>query len=155
MTKQLKQSILTSYLIGIPAGFLTIAITLLAPSMLTGEGILTMGILGAYGIPTIGLAITFLAALWIGGKLAFTDIKERKSLILISFRYSVMVNAIIWTVFCAITAWQTGELVLIIPPLIAFIACTILTTFSIGLLIVYIIKRINHKQDTIKKYNYR
>jgi uncharacterized membrane protein YcfT len=39
---------------------------------------------------------------------------------------------------------------MMIPPIIAFVVCTILTTFSIGLLIAYVIKRINNKPTELK-----
>ncbi len=71
MEKKLKQSILTSYLIGAPIGILTVIATIWIPLLLTGEGLLTIVILGTYGISTIGLVVAFLIALWIGGKLAY------------------------------------------------------------------------------------
>jgi hypothetical protein len=58
MEKKLKQSILTSYLIGAPIGILTIVATFWIPLLLTGEGLLTIVILGAYGISTIGRTIS-------------------------------------------------------------------------------------------------
>ena len=39
----------------------------------------------------------------------------------------------------------------IVTPIIAFIVCTILTTFSIGLLIAFVIKRINKKPTELQK----
>jgi hypothetical protein len=147
MEKKLKQSILTSYLIGAPIGILTVAATIWIPLLLTGEGLLTIAILGAYGVSTVGLVIAFLVALWFGGKLAHKNIKNGKSLILTSFKYSAVVNLIIWTTFCLIVGLTVTEerFLMMIPPIIAFIVCTILTTFSIGLLIAYVIKRINNK----------
>lgn len=153
MEKKLKQSILTSYLIGAPIGILTIVATIWIPLLLTGEGLLTIVILGAYGISTIGLVVAFLIALWIGGKLAHENIINGKSLILTSFKYSTVVNLIIWATFCLIVALTVKEerFLMIIPPIIAFVVCTILTTFSIGLLIAYVIKRIINKPTELKK----
>ncbi len=152
MKKKLKQSILTSYLVGAPIGILTVVATIWIPLLLTGEGLLTIAILGTYGISTIGLVVAFLIALWIGGKLAYQNIKSGKSLILTSFKYSAVVNLIIWTTFCLIVGLTVTEerFLMIIPPIIAFIFCTILTTFSIGLLIAYVIKRINNKPTELK-----
>jgi len=152
MEKKLKQSILTSYLIGAPIGILTVVATIWIPLLLTGEGLLTIAILGTYGISTIGLAVAFLIALWIGGNLAYRNIKSGKSLILTSFKYSAVVNLIIWTTFCLIVGLTVTEerFLMMIPPIIAFVVCTVLTTFSIGLLISYIIKRINNKQTEFK-----
>tara|TARA_R110001583_G_C5558909_1_gene401013 strand:- start:519 stop:1028 length:510 start_codon:yes stop_codon:yes gene_type:complete len=152
MEKKLKQSILTSYLIGAPIGILTVIATIWIPLLLTGEGLLTIAILGTYGISTIGLIVAFLVALWIGGKLAYRNIKSGKSLLLTSFKYSTVVNLIIWTTFCLIVGLTLTQerFLMMIPPIIAFIVCTILTTFSIGLLIAYIIKRINNKPTDLK-----
>ena len=152
MKKKLKQSILTSYLVGAPIGILTVVSTIWIPLLLTGEGLLTIAILGTYGISTIGLVVAFLIALWIGGKLAYQNIKSGKSLILTSFKYSAVVNLIIWTTFCLIVGLTVTEerFLMMIPPIIAFIFCTILTTFSIGLLIAYVIKRINNKPTELK-----
>ena len=147
MEKKLKQSILTSYLIGAPIGILTVVASIWIPLLLTGEGLLTIAILGTYGISTIGLVIAFLVALWIGGKLAHKNIKNGKSLLLTSFKYSSVVNLIIWTTFCVIIGLTVTEerFLMMIPPIIAFVVCTGLTTFSIGLIISYVIKRINNK----------
>ena len=152
MEKKLKQSILTSYLIGTPIGILTVAATIWIPFLLTGEGLLTIVILGAYRISTIGLLVAFLIALWVGGKLAYQNIKRGKSLLLTSFKYSTIVNLIIWATFCLITVLTVTEekLLMMIPPIIAFLVCTVLTTFSIGLLISYMIKRINNKPTELK-----
>jgi hypothetical protein len=153
MEKKLKQSILTSYLIGTPIGILTVIATIWIPLLLTGEGLLTIVIIGTYGISTIGLVVAFLIALWIGGKLAYQNIKRGKSLLLTSFKYSTVVNLIIWTTFCLIVGLTVTEerFLMMIPPIIAFVVCTILTTFSIGLLIAYVIKRINNKPTELQK----
>jgi hypothetical protein len=152
MKKKLKQSILTSYLIGAPIGILTVVATIWIPLLLTGEGLLTIAILGTYGISTIGLVVAFLIALWIGGKVAYRNTKRGKSLVLTSFKYSAVVNVIIWTTFCLIVGLTVMEerFLMMIPPIIAFVVCTILTTFSIGLLIAYVIKRINNKPTELK-----
>ena len=102
--------------------------------------------LAIYGLPILGLLVSFLIALGIGGRNATVDIQKRKSLFRTSFNYSLTVNTIIWTVFILITVicdlfiskfftWQ-----LLIFPIIAFIFCTAITTFTIGLFICYMIK---------------
>jgi biotin transporter BioY len=113
---------------------------------------MTIVILGTYGISTIGLIVAFLIALWIGGKLAYNNIKSGKSLLLTSFKYATVVNLIIWTTFCLIIGLTVTEerFLMMIPPIIAFVVCTVLTTFSIGLLISYIIKRIDNKPIVLK-----
>jgi hypothetical protein len=152
MEKKLKQSILTSYLIGAPIGIFVVFATIFVPSFLFGEGLMTIVILGTYGISTIGLIVAFLIALWIGGKLAYNNIKSGKSLLLTSFKYATVVNLIIWTTFCLIIGLTVTEerFLMMIPPIIAFVVCTVLTTFSIGLLISYIIKRIDNKPIVLK-----
>jgi len=153
MNNKLAKSILASYLIGLPIGILTIVMTIWIPMLLTGEGLMTIAIVGAYGISTIGLVVSFLIALWIGGKLAYKNINNGSSLILTSFKYSVIVNLIIWATFCIIIGFtaESEKFLMMIPAIIAFIVCTILTTFSIGLLISYVIKRINSKPTVIIK----
>lgn len=152
MEKKLKQSILTSYLIGVPIGILTVIATIWIPLLLTGEGLFTIVFLGTYGTSTIGLGIAFLIALWIGGNLAYKSIKKGKSILLTSFKCSIVVNFIIWTTFCLIVGMTVTEerFLMMIPAIIAFVVCTILTTFSIGILISYIIRRINNKPTELK-----
>ena len=152
MEKKLKQSIMTSYLIGAPIGIFVVFATIFVPSFLFGEGLMTIVILGTYGISTIGFVVAFLIALWIGGKLAYKNIKSGKSLLLTSFKYSTVVNLIIWTTFCLIVGFTVTEerFLMMIPPIIAFVVCTILTTFTIGLLIAYVVKRINNKPAELK-----
>ncbi|MDO6518496.1 hypothetical protein [Zobellia uliginosa] len=152
MKNKLKQSVLTSYLIGAPIGIFVVFATIFVPSFLFGEGLMTIAILGTYGISTIGLVVAFLVALWIGGKVAYNNLKNGKSLLLASFKHSTVVNLMIWTTFCLIIGLTIIEekILMMIPPIIAFVVCTVLTTFSIGLLISYMIKRINSKQTEFK-----
>ncbi|MEO9478798.1 MAG: hypothetical protein ABJO28_11430 [Maribacter dokdonensis] len=152
MEKKLKQSILTSYLIGAPIGIFIVFTTIFVPSYLFGDGLMTIAVLGTYGISTIGLVVAFLIALWIGGELAYRNTKSGKSLILTSFKYSAIVNLIIWTTFCLIVGLTVREerFLMMIPPIIAFGVCTILTTFTNGLLIAYVLKRINNKPTELK-----
>ncbi len=149
MTRELTKSILTSYLIGAPIGILTIVSTIFAPLLLTGEGLTSISIIGGYGISTIGLVISFLIALWIGGKTAYKSAKKEKSLLSISFKYSSIVNLIIWTTFCLIIGLtsESDKFLTMIPALLALVVCTIITTFTIGLLISYLVKRIINNSD--------
>lgn len=152
MDKNLKKSILTSYLIGAPIGMLTVIATIWIPLFVTGEGLLTIAIIGTYGKSTVGLVVAFLIALWIGGKLAYQNIKRGKSLLLTSFKYSTVVNLIIWTTFGLISGLTVTEdrFLMMLPPIVAFVVCTVLTTFSIGLLISYRIKRISNQPNEVK-----
>ncbi|WP_439127546.1 hypothetical protein [Polaribacter sp.] len=147
MKKKLLQSILISYLIGVPIGLLTVIATIYIPLLLTGEGLLTMVVLIAYKVSIIGLLITFLIALWVGGIVAYQNAKISTPLLLISLKYSTVINLIIWTTFCLIIGvTETKDVFfMMLPAIIAFFVCTILTTFSIGLLISYLIKRLFKK----------
>jgi hypothetical protein len=145
MNKQLRQSILISYLIGAPIGIFTIIATIIISLLYSREGISSMSIIMGYGFPTLGLIAAFIIALWFGGKLAYINVNKGKSLILTSFKYSTFVNLLIWTTFCLIV-YQTIEddsFKYMLPAIIVFLISTILSTFTIGLLISYIIKRIN------------
>ena len=143
-----RKGILISYLIGAPVGLFTILIVSVTPVALTGEGLGTMLLFGTYGKAIIGLIISFLIALSIGGQNASIDIERQKALIKTSFKYSLTINTIIWTVFILLTIFDNEKknlFLFIIPPIIAFILCTIITTFTLGLLICYTIrKRINN-----------
>lgn len=151
-----RQSILISFLIATPLGLFTVLSAFLLPAALSGEGLPTMFIAGMYGIPTIGLVISFLFSLWYAAKFIPSEIINNKRLIEVSFRYSLRVNLIIWSIFLWITAIQGVLLsgffssplssfyllaILIIPPLVAFVVCSVGTTFTIGYLICYLAKR--------------
>ena len=138
-----RQGIWTSYLIGAPIGLITVFIVFSIPVMLTSEGLATMAMVGVYGKAILGLIISFLIALGVAGNMAVTDLEKQKPLLKSSFKYSLTVNLIIWTVFIMITILDNfgSELWLYLPPIIAFFLCTTITTFTLGLLICYIIKQ--------------
>ena len=142
MTANMK-GIITSYLIGTPIGLITILFVFITPAALTGEGLATMGMVAIYGKAIVGLIISFLIALGIGGHKVVTDLRKQKSLIKTSFRYSLTVNIIIWSVFILLTIMDNSKdfLAFLLPPLIAFIFCTAITTFTLGLIICYTIKK--------------
>ncbi len=142
MTANVK-GISTSYLIGTPIGLLTIFIVFLIPAALTGEGLAPMGMVAVYCKSIVGLIISFLIALGVGGHNVVKDLRNQKSLIKTSFRYSLTVNAIVWSVFIFLTILDNNEglLTFLLPPIIAFVFCTAITTFTLGLLICYTIKK--------------
>ena len=151
MNAGLMRSIFMSYLIGAPIGIFVVIATLLIPPFL-GSGMLTIAMLAVYGLPTVGLVFAFLIALGVGGKIAYENIKKGKSLLLTSFKYSAVVNVIIWIVFCFILVltFEEEKALVLFPAIVAFFVCTILTTFSIGLLISYVIKQIYTKANDPK-----
>ncbi|MBM1106957.1 hypothetical protein JQC67_12470 [Aurantibacter crassamenti] len=148
MDKGLKLSLLNSYLIGLPFGLGIIAFTIFFPSMFSGEGLLTLIMLTTFARAIAGLVISFVLSLWVGAIVAKKSINNEDKLLLTSFKYSASINLIIWIVFGIIAAlspeneWKVGLIAVI-----AFVICTLLTTFTIGLLISYRIR------TGIKKYS--
>ncbi|MEP0211814.1 MAG: hypothetical protein ABJD66_01270 [Cellulophaga sp.] len=146
MNRQLSKSIFLSYILGAPIVLLTVITTILIPVIYVGKGLSSMSIVLGSGFQTIGFVLAFLVAFWLGGKLAYTGIKNNNLLISTSFKYSVLVNLIIWIVFCLIVGQSTGNSYFIFTPpaIIAVIVSTTITTFTIGFLISYLIKKINN-----------
>ena len=141
MNKDLKTSLLNSYFIGLPVGIGFIAATIFLPSMFSGEGLLTMIMLVSFGQAIAGLTISFVFSLWIGAIIAKNSIKNGDKLIITSFKYSGIINLIIWTVFGFIAVLNPdNEFNSLLLPLIACVISTIVTTITIGLLICYCIK---------------
>ncbi|MBT2161478.1 hypothetical protein [Zobellia barbeyronii] len=143
MNKSLRNSILVSYVLGLPIGLLTIIATIYLPLFFTGEGLFSFAIIAGYGWPTLGLALSFLVALGIGAKVAYDHLHHGKSLLFSSFMYSAVVNGIIWATFCFILLFsQEDNYPMMIPAVLALLFCTVVTTFTLGLLITFIISRI-------------
>lgn len=138
MSLEEKIGIKTSMTIGLPTGILTVGLGLLFPAWVTGEGLLTMVFLLANHIAILGLLICFPIALWFAGQTLGNDIKLRKSAISTVVKYSVTVNAIIWTVFIALH-WLTNiEFNLLLGlyfPVGLAIFSILLTPLTIGLII--------------------
>jgi len=99
MDKELKISLINSYLIGLPLGLIMVLITIFFPSFFSGETLLTMIMLVSFGGAIIGLVISFIISLWLGAIIAKKSIKRGDKLLLTSFKYSASINFIIWTVF--------------------------------------------------------
>ncbi len=146
MEKQLKKSILTSYLIGAPTGILVIFFILTLPFMLTGEGLFSLVFFKIYGYSTIGLLLSFFIALFFGGAIAYQSVTNKDSLKITSFKYSLVVNVIIWFVFCLILFIQnlndfTSFIIFLIPVIITFFISVLISVFTIGLIISSRIKK--------------
>ncbi|MDD2983700.1 MAG: hypothetical protein PHQ74_09955 [Crocinitomicaceae bacterium] len=132
-----------SYLIGLPLGLFAIFSALLFPTMGSGESLAGFILNESYGIASIGLFISFVIALGIAGRSASVNIAKQKSVLETSFRYTITVNAIIWSVFILLTIISNDQKdlwFLLIPPFIAFLISTFVTAFTFGLLISYLIK---------------
>ena len=149
MSKKLQQSILASYLIGAPIGLFGVFAIVFVPSFFFSDGLLSMVILGTFGISIIGLILAFLFSLWLGGRLVYKDISNGKPLLLTSLRYSALVNLIIWTVFylLVLITVEEKDLVFLYATALACLFCILFTTFSVGLWISYEIKRIIYKSE--------
>jgi hypothetical protein len=164
--KAVRRGAWISLLIGAPVGVSMVLVvfgyTVFLAVDSSGEGLPAMAIFGLYGYPTFGLIIAFLFALWGAGKRVVKDISEGRNLLNASFRYSKRVNLVIWTVFMSVTFIYSIVIALsmpagfgsgfsflsLVPPIIAAILCTLITPFTIGLLICYIISRSVKVQQT-------
>lgn len=140
-----KESIWISYIYGLPFGFVTTFLAFSIPVMLTGEGLATMALIAIYGKALIGLLISFILTLYIGALIIYQDNIKNRKLLWTSFKYSTLINVIIWTVFTIITVidnLETDEwFIILIPIPIAFYICIILTQITLGLLIAYKVRR--------------
>ena len=132
-----------SYGIGLPIGLSVIAFTFVLPAILSGEGLAYFLICGAYGYAILGLILSFPLALRFGARYAVDSILADESLLRTSAKYTLVVNAIIWSVFTAITVFQNGTEsgLLIGPPLILFAVSVGLSPFTISLLVCHVIAK--------------
>lgn len=144
MDRTEKIGTLTSLKIGIPVGFLAVAFGFLAPAMITGEVLFTVGFVIFNGYSTVGLLISFVIILGIAGKIMGREIKNQKSSLRIRIKYSAIVNGTIWTTFILIHSLTNESLDpifgLILPIGLGLIS-VILTPATIGLLIYRISKK--------------
>lgn len=148
------RGILFSYVLGAPLGLFTVLFFFILPGLITGEGLGYIVLLGTFGAGILGLVMSFLFALWFAGKRIGRDLEKGRSLLGASFRYSLRVNTIIWSTFALLSIAQqslvllstpvagsidTGSMTLalitLLAAMVAFIGCTLSSTFTIGLLI--------------------
>ena len=139
--------VITSFLIGLPFGLSAIWVFLFAPSATSGESLPTLMLIVVYGKAILGLIASFVFALWYAGRAMADNLQDGESLLHTSYLYSLRVNEIIWSVLILLTIIMNIKhfsLLLLVPPLIAFLISVGLTTISIGLLISWIVElRIN------------
>ncbi len=150
--KSTNKGILISYSIGLPLGLLTIAFFVILPALLTGEGITYLVLGNLIGKPLLGLILSFVIILGIAGKNVVLDILNNNSILNVSAIYSITVNAVIWSTFTVVSYFTNKEFnfLFILIPIIAFIICSLITTFTIGLLIC---KTIENKIKSEKKHS--
>ena len=108
----------------------------------------TLMIVALYWKSILGLFVSFLIALRIGGIKAFTNISNNESLLLSSFKYSLTINRIIWPIFALISIIDklnnyndNSFITLLIIPILLFILYLGATTFTLGYLVCSIVKR--------------
>lgn len=145
----------TSLTIGLPTGILAVGLGILFPALVTGESFLTLAFLSINNIAVIGLLISFPIALWFGGQKLGTDIKLKKRTLSVTFKYTLIINAIIWTIFIA-THWLTNDkfdlLLGLYFPLGLAIISIIFTPLTIGLIIYWTVrKRIERKFASVQQ----
>lgn len=130
--------ILTSYIVGLPIGLFIIGLFIILPSIISNEGLIFILLKGVYGSAVIGLIIAFIISLYIGGFVIFKSLENKKSILVSSFRYSLVINIFIWCTFFLITIFQNFKsfnFLIIIPPIILFLICLIISPFTIGFLV--------------------
>ncbi len=158
LNKVLKRNIITAYLISVPLGIFAILFVFALPVLITDEGLGMILIITTYGWATLGLFLSFLASIWYGSKKAHERLLNGKKLLSTSFKFSLTINTIIWLTFIIIAIINNlhmkyqlsfirdntsdyglfNLIYFIVLPLTAFIISVTGTTFTIGLLIIYI-----------------
>lgn len=142
MNKDLTRSIKITYLIGGTIGAVVILITFLLPFLFTGEPMMVLAFLKIHSYSLLGFIIAFYISLWFGAKLIYNNLLQGKSVLITSIKYSTLINSVVWVVFGFLLCFQTEHyLSIIIMVIILFIICVFITPFTIGLLIVSVIKR--------------
>ncbi len=134
----------TSLTLGLPTGVLAIIHGFLFPAMMTGENLFTFVFLSSNSNAVLGLLISFPIALWYAGQKLGTDIKLKRQTLLVTTKYTLLVNGTIWTIFI-LTHWLTNDKIdlflgLYLPLGLALISI-ILTPVTIGLIIYWVTKR--------------
>ena len=136
----------TSLIIGGPIGLLAILLVffggLVAVGIITQEGLPGIGLFYIYKTPVIVMTIVFILMLWPMGRLIESNILKGQKLLFISFKYSAIINLTLFLIILIMTSFDTFDLFLgLIAPFILFGLATILSTFTVGLLITKIIKK--------------
>ncbi len=116
----------TSLIIGLPTGVFTILIVFLGGlalvGLLTQEGLPGIGLFYMYKTPVIVMTIVFTLLLWPTGRLIESEIIKGRKLLLISFKYSAIINSILFIVILIVTSLDGLDLFFgLILPLILFI----------------------------------
>lgn len=103
-----------------------------------------MGFLIMYGFSVLGLSISFIFSLWFAGRRIAVNLINGDSLLRASYKYSFTVNLVIWTLFILFSFRKSLGLYNVVFSIVPFtlgFACTVCTTFTLGLLICRIVER--------------
>jgi len=117
---------------------------LLLPAALFGEGFSLAMAASLLVYPSLSLILSFLIILWFAGRYAADNLAKGQNLFLVSTKYSVTINFVIWTIFYLVLlffARGTGTEIFFYLPLFSAIIGIILAPFTVGLLICLVIKR--------------
>ncbi len=140
--KLLKINLTTAYLISIPLGLIAAFIAFELPIILTRDGrYASILIIETYGWSILGLILSFYIAIWYGSKKAHYMLRAGNNLLPTSFKFSLIINCIVWITFSIIAIIDNLDyniLFVLIFPIVAFFISVAITTFTIGLLIVYL-----------------
>ncbi|MCC6371292.1 MAG: hypothetical protein IT236_09835 [Bacteroidia bacterium] len=138
---------ITSLLIGMPIGLIAMFFMFLLPAALTGDGFLLFVLSPMLSIPSLGFLISFFVSLWIAGEYAANNLQKNQALLLVSFKYSALVNVLVWLVFFVLFLLNSFGifpkmiLLSVVTPLLLAIFGTLISTFTTGLIICYAIKK--------------
>ena len=128
----------TSLSLGLPIGIAAMVVFALYSVMVTGESMFLFGWFYSNSYSTFALLIAFIIILYFAGKILARDIYVERNRIRTTFKYSILVNSIIWPVFILVHLITNKGLQLefgLITPLTLAAVSILFTPFTVGLLI--------------------
>ncbi len=147
-----------SLTIGAITGFIAIFFGFALPAGLTGEGLIGIALIETDGYATLFLYLSFLITIWFAGKIVANEIIKGTGLFKVSWKYSIIVNFVIWPVFIVTSfiynkffSYGADSFFTLILPLVLFTLSLLLTPFTVGLLICFIIKKrlLENRSDSL------
>ncbi len=135
-------SLLLGGTVGFALLFLSAYYGLLLIGVAVGEGRSMLAFIAYYIIPSFVMAAAYIISLWFTGGMAARAFLKNKTLLRVSFRYSLITNAICWgSLIISSLIQNMNVFVAFLIPIPLFAFCVLVFTFTIGLLISYMIKR--------------
>ncbi|KAA5543371.1 hypothetical protein [Adhaeribacter rhizoryzae] len=128
----------TSLSIGLPMGIAAMVLFALYSVMITGESMFLFGWFFSNTYSTLALLMAFIIILYFAGKMLARDIYAKKDRIRVTFKYSILVNSIIWPAFFVVHLITKKVFDLgfgVITPLTLAVISILFTPFTVGLLI--------------------